>query len=95
MTVQVQQPPMNASLNFVRPVFQKFFDFEQFDSQTVSVKGSHFAGFFKGIRLFGGNTAAHGLLAAKRFRSGQPYRIDVNFFAPGNIVEKNCKNIHF
>lgn len=85
MTIQTRQSSNDdRPLNFVRPVFKKFFDFEQSDSLTLLSKASHFGGFFKGTRLFGGHTAAQSFLAAKRLRNGkQPYRIDVNFFAPG------------
>lgn len=83
MTVVARKSP-DSSLNFVRPVFEKFFDLHALDSQTLCSKGGHFGGFFKGTRLFGGHTAAQSFVAAKRLRNGQqPFRIDVNFFAPG------------
>ncbi|KAI6226796.1 hypothetical protein M3Y95_00658600 [Aphelenchoides besseyi] len=70
----------------VRPVFEKFFDLQPLNSNTVVSEPRHFGGFFKGSRLFGGHTATQSFLAAKRLRNGaQAYRIDINFFAPGNL----------
>jgi hypothetical protein len=86
MTVVVRksaEPPVN----FVRPVFEKFFDLHFLDSNLLCSRAGHFGGFFKGTRLFGGHTAAQSYIASKRFRNGrQPYRIDVNFFAPGKLL---------
>ncbi|KAI6191166.1 hypothetical protein M3Y97_00198500 [Aphelenchoides bicaudatus] len=77
----------DQSLNFVRPVFEKFFDLQSLDDQTLCSKAGHFGGFFKGTRLFGGHTASQSVVAAKRFKnSRQPYRLDVNFFAPGTLI---------
>ncbi|KAI6210837.1 hypothetical protein M3Y96_00370300 [Aphelenchoides besseyi] len=88
MTMAPRKRTEEPQLMIVRPVFEKFFDLQPLNSNTVISKPRHFGGFFKGSRLFGGHTAAQSFLAAKRLRNdAQVYRIDINFFAPGNLHE--------